>query len=153
MWASKWVVAYFITGKNTFDIALSKIGLRTSNVSGEINVSLAKTEHINVITFFSTPIFLLVIGFIIYEIVHIVIIKRKNNLLYVENSSQTCAVFFLVGLLPFAWYTVALNHSYEHYLFTNKACAVMLAAFIFAIVNIKENMRKKYKCKNILSCI
>lgn len=117
MWSVKWIIATLFTDNNIIQDAFMTIGSRTSTVSGEYNLIPPKVYWINMRAFFTTP-FVVLVG--IYLIALIVIIISKKYYKYAAYNT----ILLIICMIPFAWFTLTQNHSWEHSAFTMKSLAI-----------------------------
>lgn len=134
MWSLKWVIASLITGNNVIQNGLNTLLVRTSNRSmdGSESYSLLGCEGMNVVHFLMTPFTLLVAVFTIIMVIRI----SQNHFLISSEVSKQLMPYIIVALMPFLWYAFALNHSYGHAGFTNKACVVSVFAILCGLVEL-----------------
>ena len=136
MWISKWIIATMITGENVIESGIDTFLFRTSSESMVVGESYGIINIIitNALFFLKTPVTL----FVVIAVLHLL-------LKCLRHFSLSCFIyhmipFFLVGILPAAWYAFALNHSAIHYWFTNKACVVSVVSMMFGLTAYIENM-------------
>lgn len=141
MWGSKWLIASITTGKNVFTNAIDAFTSRTSTIAsdGLTQYSVFNCEIMNFTRFIKTPVIILVIIFCIY-----VVAKHIRHYKFDHECALAISLPYTILLLaPVVWYAFATNHSYVHYWFTNKACVVTLAALLFGITDLSQNMLPK----------
>ena len=128
MWASKWIIALIFTGRNTISDAVNTISARTSATDGGRIAGYLKVLKNNLSPFVNRAFALLII--LLGAIVIVLIIKNglKNF-----GFAQRIPVL-LIGLIPFVWWFVASNHSFEHASFTCRNFAIFVFAFCFALI-------------------
>ena len=127
MWISKWVVGSLILRQNLFAAAISQVLLRISHTSGlgainDEKIGYFSTMKENVIALYKKPyILLLMTGMIVYcRRISLSIIKKDGFVKFLP--------YFLVAIMPFVWWYVAMNHSYIHNHFTYRSLAVTIFA-------------------------
>lgn len=113
MWAGKWVIGSALTGRNLFSDAFLSIGIRTHG-QGEYSGVLSYGNTMQTIWNSINDISMLILLISTIAIIAIYLIRNrcKVSLGLVEVSRSVC--FMIVGLFPFAWYFVAMNHSVIH---------------------------------------
>ena len=113
MWGGKWIVGSILTGQNMFSDAFSSIGIRTHG-QGEYKGVLTYGNTLQTIwnSINDLPMLILLISFIGIIIIYLLRNKCRVSLGSVEVSRSAC--FFIIGLFPFVWYFVAMNHSVIH---------------------------------------
>lgn len=134
MWVSKWVLATLLTDYNVLEDGWQRILHRMYGVSEDSGYVLPDVTIFNSITsnlriFFhiSSVYYLGGFGFFIGGILLFKKCKIKGNL--------GGLVLFFVGLMPFFWYSVLVNHSIVHsYWFTHKILVITVYAILSAIV-------------------
>lgn len=127
MWISKWVVGSLILRQNLFAAAISQVLLRISHTSGlgainDEKIGYFSTMKENVIALYKKPyILLLMTGMIVYcRRISLSIIKKDGFVKFLP--------YFLVAIMPFVWWYVAMDHSYIHNHFTYRSLAVTIFA-------------------------
>lgn len=114
MWGGKWIIASILTNNNVFLDAYNMILVRSSmNVEGTA-ISFLDVLWLNLTSFLYNPLIVLSILFVIIMIT----MSLKKNLM--KNLFKKYNIFFVIAMLPFAWYLGASNHSYVHFWFTYK---------------------------------
>ena len=131
MWASKWIIALIFTGKNTIADAISTISARTSSATEGGRIAGYFKVLKNNISPFANRAFALLTLLIIAIVIALII---KNGLKkHFDGFAQRIPVI-LIGLIPFIWWFVAANHSYEHAAFTCRNFAIFVFAIVFALI-------------------
>ncbi len=128
MWAGKWVIAGVLGREQWFWAnLLDKIKQRSSSQSGEVAITYLDVL-ISVFKPFVKRAYLLA-GMII-GLAWLTLFVHSRR--YPAQAPQPFRAVLLVitGLMPFAWYFVTKNHSYNHAFFTSRSLAV--SAFAFA---------------------
>ena len=139
MWASKWVIALIFTGKNTVSDAVNTISARTSATDGGRIAGYIKVLKNNITPFANRAFALLIL---LLGVVVLVLIIKKGFNKYFDGFAQRIPVL-LIGLIPFAWYFVASNHSFEHAAFTCRNLAIFVFAIVFALIKDVKPTDKK----------
>ncbi|WP_022772818.1 hypothetical protein [Butyrivibrio sp. AE2015] len=142
MWSSKWIFATAITEKNVIKDAADTFLYRTSQYQSQsIEISRISCELRNYGAFFKTPVTMVLVVIVVYLLINI-IRACDNNII---GILKIMFPYFMIAMMPFAWYAFALQHSYAHFWFTNKACVVSIMAIMFglhdvlrSITNVKE---------------
>lgn len=126
MWAGKWALASLITGNNIFREAIGSISYRAGSGAAELGVSefgrLGAIGRNLAANKFSLILILtaFVVCFVLGECKGTFRFRGK----YIP--------IFLAGLLPFAWYLAAANHSVIHSWMTFRS----LSVFVFALMTL-----------------
>ena len=137
MWTEKWIMASILTENDIIQNAIRAVRERTGTVSleGGAYYGVLSCEAENYLAFFRTPVTVLAVGFAAYIILKYVRRIKAEP----EKTMQTVLPFVLVGLLPAVWYTLTLNHSTNHFWFTNKACVVSFLAALLCLACLAED--------------
>lgn len=125
MWAGKWVLATAILRDNVIKNALSQVALRSSHVQGGERITVLGTWLRNVEFYLEKP-YLAIIA-VCAAITIIGVIKNRRQL---GDIAADSAIFVAIAVIPFVWYAVMGQHSYEHHWFTFRA----LMASVFALM-------------------
>lgn len=139
MWASKWVIALIFTGKNTVSDAVNTISARTSATDGGRISGYIKVLKNNISPFANRAFALLIL---LLGVIVLVLIIKKGFKKYFDGFAQRIPTA-LIGLIPFAWYFVASNHSFEHAAFTCRNLAIFVFAIVFALIKDVKPADKK----------
>lgn len=125
LWASKWVVGYWLTGFDFWANASHAAQERLSSSIGDTEITLSYIFEVKVSTvesYFWSVFLLLVLGIVLWNLVRL---KGRHRL--IEHSW-----LLLIALIVPVWYVVLLNHSFEHFWFTRRALLVsMFALFVW----------------------
>ena len=131
MWAEKWTFAGVFGGIDIWGDVTAKIQSRSSMFTEEMEaLSLIMVIKKVISPLVSWPYLVLILLFIIYFSV-LVFYKRNKKL-----NLTSMLPFAVVAFLPFAWYAVFSNHSYEHYWFTYRALAVTVLAASVGLIEL-----------------
>jgi len=127
MWASKWVLCYVITGRNTITDALGQIKERTvTNAYAETGISSDNIIDVigyNIEAFRDWLSFAVFAGAIVAFILYIVIGKKKF-----KTDESSLIPLLLIAMIPFVWYAVLSNHSAIHFWMTYRNLTVTIMA-------------------------
>ena len=129
MWASKWIIALIFTGKNTVSDAVNTISARTASATDGGRIS----GYLKVLKGNLTPYANRAFALLIILLGAIVLVLIVRNGLKNFGFAQRIPVL-LIGLIPFVWWFVASNHSFEHAAFTCRNFAIFVFAVIFALI-------------------
>jgi len=130
LWASKWMVAYLMTGVNPLEEVMHQVGIRISNEYKGMEMTIPNifgliretAQNMN-LTWLLYGVMVLIIGLLIIYFA----VLLKNKKIFWEN-----AWLLLIAASVPAWYMVLRNHSIQHGWFTWRALLVSLfAVFIF----------------------
>ena len=141
MWVSKWFVGTAFTDADVIGEAVGQLKMRISNKMPDDSFSFSRAECIqnNIQAFFRTPFALLVILFLAVGIG--IFLLRKNRSF--SGSFERIVPYLLLAVLPFIWYAFALNHSFIHFWFTNKALSAFVMALMCAVAELAFSGSKK----------
>lgn len=129
MWILKWLLATIILQRNVFEEAFNSIIFRTSeNVASE---TFTRVDVIlkNISVMWKRPV---IFGFIITILYCLkkVFQNIKQNGVGTPLFIRRTMCFGVIMLLPFGWYFVLGNHSFEHYWFTFRSLSVAILAVL-----------------------
>lgn len=113
MWAGKWILSTLVLRDNVIANALSQILLRASHTQNGEQLTVLDTWLRNVEFYFEKP-FLILIALCLAAVLA-GIFRSRGQLADVCIDSIP---FLLVAVMPFVWYALAGQHSYEHHWFT-----------------------------------
>lgn len=113
MWAGKWVLSTIILGDDVIANALSQILLRSSHVENGEAITTLDTWFRNIEFYLEKPYLILIIICIAIAIAGV--FRNRGQIASVICDSIPFAV---VAVMPFVWYALAGQHSYEHHWFT-----------------------------------
>ena len=113
MWAGKWILSTLVLRDNVIANALSQILLRASHTQNGERLTVLDTWLRNVEFYFEKP-FLILIALCLAAVLA-GIFRSRGQLADVCIDSIP---FLLVAVMPFVWYALAGQHSYEHHWFT-----------------------------------
>lgn len=113
MWAGKWILSTLILRDSVIVNALSQIVLRASHTQNGEHITVFDTWLRNVEFYFEKPFFILIVLCIAAVIAGI--FRSRSQL---ADVCIDIIPFLLVAVMPFVWYALAGQHSYEHHWFT-----------------------------------
>lgn len=113
MWAGKWILSTLVLRDNVMANALSQILLRASHTQNGERLTVLDTWLRNVEFYFEKPYLILIA--LCLAAVFVGIFRSRGQLADVCIDSIP---FLLVAVMPFVWYALAGQHSYEHHWFT-----------------------------------
>lgn len=123
MWGSKWILASVFTQNDIIGSAFRALTARSSNSVGGYVYSFWDAILCN-IKIYKNGIFLILILIILVCTVIGVIRKRSLHI----NFSFLISLC-IISLYPFLWYTLTINHSVVHAIFTYRELAITWYAF------------------------
>lgn len=117
-WVTKWVLATWFTSANVLQDGFYETSRRTQSVGfSRFDALLANTAMV--------PWSLFLVVALVLAVLAIYRFRRKGVL--------SAMLLFALGLLPFVWYLVASNHSFEHAWFTYRNLMLTLSAWLMAL--------------------
>ena len=115
MWAEKWIIGSFLTGNNIVKDEMHNLLLRTSSeADGEKITRFGTIIFLIQATVLKWPYVILLLCFFI--VIALLGVRKKNQCEKKEIKEKVKVAIFMmiVGLLPFLWFFLAADHSYEH---------------------------------------
>lgn len=136
MWLMKWIwVTLFTLGKeNSIAEAIHTIIYRSGN--GEVHYSFLTTVLEALKPIMIWP-FVILFGLMI--LVTVIAVVTKKIKIDVHKDHSRLVALLLTAIIPFGWYFVAREHSYDHAVFTYRC----LAGTVMAVLTIVTSMIKK----------
>lgn len=125
MWAGKWILSTLVLRDNVIANALSQILLRASHTQNGERLTVLDTWLRNVEFYFEKP-FLILIALCLAAVLA-GIFRSRGQLADVCIDSIP---FLLVAVMPFVWYALAGQHSYEHHWFTFRGLVTTVFAYM-----------------------
>ena len=123
-WATKWALASLVLGYNVFTDAAQAVSMRT-DASEDYGRWDAVMKNVGMIPW--VLVILTVLGFVACVFRHFRIYDWKRTGLYL-----------LVALMPYVWYVVLSNHSYEHFWFTYRLQAISIVAVLLMVCGFRK---------------
>lgn len=115
LWASKWIIAWILTGENVINSAINSVQLRLGNTIVFGGNKMPMDEFFNIIIKkISLTINPLLILFIIFVLIIIVAIYFYKNSQRIKSEGW----LIIIALMPLLWFIVLKNHSLQHIFFT-----------------------------------
>lgn len=143
MWAGKWILSTLVLRDNVMANALSQILLRASHTQNGERLTVLDTWLRNVEFYFEKPYLILIA--LCLAAVFAGIFRSRGQLADVCIDSIP---FLLVAVMPFMWYALAGQHSYEHHWFTFRglvttvfAC-MCICALLYRDANMEYSRRR-----------
>lgn len=133
MWGGKWIAGSLITGKDVIRDAAETIQFRMNGEWGE------GTNYRNAMgmiwrAVYSKPMFILLLIFL--AILCYFIIRKGYRFEIGQTAVNSLIPVGIVGLIPFVWYLMAMNHTYIHpdVMYRELAIAISSIAVMLAAV-------------------
>jgi hypothetical protein len=133
MWFGKWALSSVVLGDNVILDAFNQITMRSAHETEGEKIDIISTWLRNVEFYFEKPYMAIIILSVIVAIV-ILIIYRKG----ITNIVINAIPYIVTALMPFAWYAVATQHSYEHHWFTFRGTIVSVFALLCMVITSKR---------------
>lgn len=137
MWAGKWILATFLLKENVLQNAISQIAFRTATNQDRESISVFEVWFRNIEFYFERPYLIVVLGCIFGSIA--ILIIRKISL---KQLFESGIPFIVIAFMPFMWYILARQHSYEHHWFTFRGLMVTVFACLNIIIQVYDEKRK-----------
>lgn len=142
MWAGKWTIGSFITGENVWETAINQISHWTDPGAAELGASeMGRLSAIGRnLTANRFSFILILIAFAVCFVLSVYWKAFQFRDKYIPTA--------IAGLMPFAWYLVAPNHSIEHSWMTFRTLAVFVYALMTVGVMLIEQPHSVRRRKN-----
>lgn len=132
LWASKWVVAYILTGYSVFENAIGSAMVRLSDtivyggqemkMTDLVHIMLARVDH-----YLPWPVLLLLLGLLVFLFTYYIYAHARGEAL------RRHGWLLLVAAIVPVWFIVLKNHSFQHIFFTWRAWCLTLYACLMYI--------------------
>lgn len=113
MWAGKWILSTLILKDNVLADAFSQILMRSAHVQDGEKITTVDTWLRNIEFYFEKPYLILIIACVIVTAAGVV--KNRKQ---IKSIITDGILFAVIAAIPFVWYAVCGQHSYEHHWFT-----------------------------------
>ncbi len=129
MWALKWGIAGVFTGQNVLADAMGQISVRTSDLSQDdvTHVPVSECIYRNVQWFLQTPAAAMPALYAVWKGVSF-LRGRKGKAPEGQTAHARFLPYLALALVPFAWFTATINHSYMHIFYACKTLGVSVFA-------------------------
>ncbi len=143
VWASKFIIGYFVTGQNLFLDAFEVAQIRTSSTistnSGNIDLSFA-TLFNRMSDFMTAHLFFALVVIIAIVISLIILYRIRKPWSIVKNN----VYLLLIALAVPCWFIILRNHSFQHLFFTCRAwLATLFPILLFIYKSVAINNSTK----------
>ena len=138
VWITKWILVSITYNKELIQTAIKQFRYRAIN---ETSYPYSETVYRNMILYIGFP--MIYMAFMILEtIVELVMCKIKKVPLK-QNMKKTFP-YVIIALMPFVWYFVIRDHSYNHAFFTYRNLLLVFIGVPLALQKIieKEEVKK-----------
>lgn len=134
MWAFKWVLVDMITDYSTIWGLMTQIFLRTSDNGGDFSRIGVVMRNLNVILAKKSYLLLIGITGVITLIPAAKMLIRRD-----ARFDARALMLLVVAMVPFVWYMVMSNHSFDHTYYTYRNVTMTaMAGFTFLSCCLKE---------------
>ena len=115
MWAEKWIIGSLLTGNNIIKDGMYNLFSRTSTeADGEKISRFGTIKFIIHVTVLKWPYVILLLCLIIAIALWGLREKKQCEKSEIKGKNKVVMLMIIIGLLPFLWFFLAANHSYEH---------------------------------------
>lgn len=140
-WLSKWLLMDILYGRNLIATAIGQTLYRTTPFKNNgILDTVWKTARI-----IKENIIYIAVGSAVITIVRLVI--NRKRLKPIKERLEEILPYFIIMLMPFAWYLVLSGHSYQHAPFTYRALLLLLTSMSLIILKLSEGEKYDFKEK------
>ncbi len=140
MWLGKWIISYFVIGKESIDEIIRSISIRSGfDVSESFNGEYMSYPDILIKNLYvrKNVLLLLIVIFAILMLWKMIRKKIGDHIFGIADG-----VLLAVSILPFAWYFMMPNHSWIHYWYTFRTLSVSICALTMMVIT-KYDIRIK----------
>ena len=137
MWSGKWILTYILTGFNAVRDGLDRIQFHSEEASPDVQgktITSFETVHMN-FDVLKSPVIVAVL-LVALAMVLVMLTYKKTAF---DPDNRTILLLILAGLIPFAWYAFAKNHSYVHFWFTYRSLSVWIMSLFYILADIFSN--------------
>lgn len=133
LWASKWVVAYILTGYSVFGNAIGSAMVRLSDtiVYGGQEMKMMDLVHImlaRINGYVPLPVLFLLLGLLVLFLAYYI----YYNMCARKEALHRYGWLLLVAAIVPVWFIVLKNHSFQHIFFTWRAwCLTLYACLLY----------------------
>lgn len=123
-WASKWVLATLTTDTNIWADAIQNVAHRSGYIEDytRLDAIMSNVDLLNS-------------KFVIITVIVMTIIMALH---FRREGWRQALLLLLIAIVPFVWYYVVANHSYEHFWFTYRLQFISLLALFAAIGSLTD---------------
>jgi predicted exporter len=107
--------------------------MRSAHETEGEKIDIISTWLRNVEFYFEKPYMAIIIVSVIVAIAILIIYRRG-----ITNMVINVIPYIVTALMPFAWYAVATQHSYEHHWFTFRGTIVSVFALLCMVIRSKR---------------
>lgn len=129
MWFGKWLIASIFLNENIILEAYDEILLRTGNIYKGLNINNFDVISLN-FDIFINKLTLILFG---YNVIFIIYKFIKNKLKLTKINMFEILIYIIIAILPFIWYILTKNHSYEHAFFTYRILSITYFSIIIIL--------------------
>jgi hypothetical protein len=136
MWFGKWVLSTVVLGDNIIADAFNQITKRSAHVTEGEEIGIIDTWLRNTEFYFEKPYMIIILISVVAGIVLI-----AKNIRKFKEIMSIAVPYIITAFMPFAWYAVAMQHSYEHHWFTFRGTMVSVFALLCAVIGVYKQMK------------
>lgn len=139
MWAGKWLIGSLILRQNILTLAGEKLAQRSSAdaAGSDLFHNIHAALSANLRSFLHTPATVLVLALAIVLMYLLAKRLRAKEISWTETE-KIFFPFFILALLPIAWYVVSSQHAVIHHWFTHKSLVTSVFAGLAALTKASE---------------
>jgi len=130
MWAGKWIAGSLITGQNIIGDAANSIQYRTYGQVGD-EINYGNTLKLIGRAIYSKPMVVLLLLFIL--MICYFMIRKGYRFEFRKGTGKNLLPMVILGLSPFAWYLIAMNHSCVHPDITYRELAITVCGIVMIL--------------------
>lgn len=127
-WSSKWVLAELLIGRGSFANAFHHVINRTVTQADE-NFSQVTAVLLNVkqLVGYDPTNKVFFLGVCLLAVLFFLVFRKRT---FTKNTIRAIVTWGCIGLMPYAWYLLAANHSYLHVWYAYRAQFLSVAAAV-----------------------
>ena len=127
-WVTKWLLGTIVMKENIF---LDAWGQSVYRLEAEDFTRLdAISQNLGMLNY---PLIIIALSLILIAII----------ISFNKNGWEKAVLFVIVGLMPYCWYFVLSNHSYQHWWFTYRGQMMSVACCLFALASFASTPKTK----------
>lgn len=144
VWLVKWILVDIIYQTNIIKLSFEQIYYRMGSYIK------TRVENLNILAVFNNVVNslnVLSIAIYVFLYTYSLLNEKKHKKGYFLTSQKL--IYYVCAIIPFIWYYIICEHSYQHYFFTYKNLLITLLSVMLLIVDdrnktfVEENEGKK----------
>ncbi len=136
VWVGKWILVDILYGKNIIKTAMEQVLFRSAS---DTSIYYKDAVHKNIYILGKNIAITMIFGFL-GAIINF--IKYRKNKINIEENIINSLPYCIIMIMPFVWYFVLRDHSYEHACFTYRTLVLTLIGFMLIFIKIAETENK-----------